>query len=75
MRTSWIKYANERPLFSHIRWSFLVTNMDYPAQCGHIDFDHAKSTVPGSFIIESGDEPWEFWIADGSNNIFYIPTE
>ena len=46
---------------------FLVTGQNCPPQDGHNDFNHEDPAGPGFFIIVTGSDPCNLWIADGSH--------
>lgn len=54
---------------------FLVTGRNSPPQCGHKDFDQNEGSRSGFFIIATGAESSELWVADGSYKNFNMPVE
>lgn len=54
---------------------FLVTGKDCPAQTGHNDFEHTKESGPGFFVITTGFQAANLWVADGSNKGVNLPDK
>lgn len=54
---------------------FFVTGTFCSTQCRHNDFEHAKNSRPGFFIIITESETSDVWVVDGSHNNLDIPTE
>lgn len=54
---------------------FLFTGPDFPAQCDQKDFYDKTITEPGFFIIATGAEPSQLWVAGGSYKNFNFVIE